>query len=402
MKTLFSILFFVACFVQAKDTPILASMEVLKEAGIKVLSSDKNLGIGYARMSEASEKVLSRVAHSRKMCGGFQVISEEESQPRSLNSIFSKIKEIQQKDLNYLSIKQSRGFSSIRVVPKAEISEAVAKLDVENLKTWVQWLSNFKNRHSKAKDPNVHVVELEAKLKTQLSESKLPTEISLIQHKRTEQKTLRVRLIGKSKPSEIIVLGAHLDSISNQGIAGFAPGADDDASGVANLLEVLRVALTLPQSERTVEFLFYAAEEAGLVGSSEVASDYAKQKIKVKAVFQLDMTLFPASGKNVIGFTRDFTTPALNDVLEGLNSHYAKAKIIDDVCNYACSDHASWYREGFPVTYPFEGGNGDINGEIHTANDKINNKSDFEHALIFSKLGLAFMMEMSSSDHLIF
>jgi len=50
---------------------------------------------------------------------------------------------------------------------------------------------------------------------------------------------------GTELPNEIVVLGAHLDSISNSGSGDgmFAPGADDDASGIATLTEVIRIAL---------------------------------------------------------------------------------------------------------------------------------------------------------------
>ena len=53
-----------------------------------------------------------------------------------------------------------------------------------------------------------------------------------------------------------------------------APGADDDASGIATLTEVIRVALANGwKPKRTVKFMGYAAEEVGLRGSNAIAQN---------------------------------------------------------------------------------------------------------------------------------
>jgi len=68
---------------------------------------------------------------------------------------------------------------------------------------------------------------------------------------------------GSELPNEIVVLGAHLDSIN--GSAGgsstqVAPGADDDASGIATLTEVIRIAMANGwRPKRTVKIMGYAA-----------------------------------------------------------------------------------------------------------------------------------------------
>lgn len=79
-----------------------------------------------------------------------------------------------------------------------------------------------------------------------------------------------------SLAAERVVLSAHLDStsmIAPRLLA--APGADDDGSGVVTQLEVLRL-LTRKAVRlvRPVEFMFFAAEEAGLLGSQAVARYY--------------------------------------------------------------------------------------------------------------------------------
>ena len=69
------------------------------------------------------------------------------------------------------------------------------------------------------------------------------------------------------------MLGAHQDSVNGARATGRAPGADDDASGVASLSEVIRVALANDYRPlRTVKFMAYAAEEVGLRGSADIAA----------------------------------------------------------------------------------------------------------------------------------
>lgn len=99
-------------------------------------------------------------------------------------------------------------------------------------------------------------------------------------------------------PAGIVLVTAHLDSTGAR-LDGYrarldaAPGADDDASGIAGVLaaartiETLDAALGLPR--RTVRFVLFNAEEHGLVGSTAYARDQAALAAGIVAVFQLDM-----------------------------------------------------------------------------------------------------------------
>src|SRR5262245_52154437 len=79
------------------------------------------------------------------------------------------------------------------------------------------------------------------------------------------QKSVVMTIPGTTRASEIVVIGGHLDSINMRGTNKPAPGADDDASGVATLTEVARVLLAKDfRPERTIKFMAYAAEEVGL------------------------------------------------------------------------------------------------------------------------------------------
>ena len=372
--------------------PVLADLNLLKVAEIPVDYADENLGIGYAQLNEKTEAKLSQVAHANGRCGGFESLETSYPDLKSIQANLNLMRLQKQKAELYSAI----SFRQIQFSPKPEIVNAVAELKSENLKNWVTWISSFPSRYNKAPNPNVHVEALVEKLNAQLMSSHVSAQVDMISHKATKQKSIRLTLPGTTRPHEIVVLGAHYDSIVSWG-SGNAPGADDDASGSSNLLEALRVLLTMPRPERTIEFFWYAGEESGLLGSAEIAQEYKNKNKNVISVLQLDMTLFPGSGRNRIGLISDFTSPWLNDVMRGLNTAYVKAEILDDKCGYACSDHASWNRQGFPAATPFESVSDTMNDKIHTSQDVINNKSDFEHSLQFSKLALAYILELGNS-----
>jgi leucyl aminopeptidase len=100
---------------------------------------------------------------------------------------------------------------------------------------------------------------------------------------------------------EIVIIGAHLDSTAAFSDHPYnpqtdpAPGADDDASGVAAVLALAKVLSELPTDSRparTLRFLLFNAEEHGLVGSRAYARDQAATGVPIVAVFQMDMIGF--------------------------------------------------------------------------------------------------------------
>lgn len=72
-------------------------------------------------------------------------------------------------------------------------------------------------------------------------------------------------LPGTGAPNEVLLIGAHFDAVPG------SPGADDNGSGVAALLEIARVLRAGPPLRRTVRFALFNLEEVGLVGSTRYA-----------------------------------------------------------------------------------------------------------------------------------
>lgn len=375
----------------AEVTPkwVLADLELLKESAIKPAEESSDLGIGLAQIYPLQEQQLSRNAHKKNRCGGFEVIP---APSRSRPALSHLLKEIR---------KTTHVASSnpVQILKKNEIENAINEVSEENLKNWVSWFSSFSTRNHRSPDANKHVTQLKNKITELLKNSSIPYQIDLVDHRATIQKSIRVRLPGKTATDEIIILGAHMDSINQMDFIGFnkAPGADDNASGSSNLLEALRILSQKDQLDRTIEFFWYAGEEGGLLGSSEIAKDYKTANKKVIAVLQLDMTMFPGSGEFVLGSMTDFTDTALRQYFYELNKIYVGARVVEDQCGYACSDHASWFRQGYATLMPFEAAFNDMNRKLHTENDLISSNTSFRHAAMFSKFALAIAMDLGTS-----
>lgn len=372
-------------------------LNLIKSLGLHALTTDHNANVGYVMLTEQDQIKLSQLNHQMGKCGGFEAVQVSQNWP---------VSEMKEK-LSTLSTQVAKNNHwanfAIRsvdlVLPNQSIREAIDQVSESSLKGYVEWLSSFHSRNHKYTNKNDHVLALKEKLQKMLEGSKQVFEIQTISHRSTQQLSLHLRLVGKDRPNEILVLGGHLDSVSGwSGGNQRSPGADDNASGSANLIEIVRILASQEPTSRTLDFFWYAAEEAGLLGSAEIAESYKLNKKTVVGVLQLDMTLFPGEGELVVGNVSDYTSAWLRDWLVSANQTYLDLTLVDDKCGYACSDHASWFRNGFPTLLPFEATTNTMNKQIHTANDVINTKSSFRHSAQFSKIGLIFALDLGNSD----
>ncbi|MDI6698029.1 MAG: M20/M25/M40 family metallo-hydrolase [Candidatus Saccharicenans sp.] len=116
---------------------------------------------------------------------------------------------------------------------------------------------------------------------------------------------------GKAAKERIIIVNAHYDTIAVSRDGRFhyddvnteAPGANDDASGVAALLEMARI-IAPRETEATIHFIAFSGEEQGLVGSTLYARKMKEQGRKVEAVLAMDMIGNIKAGNGYIDSTR--------------------------------------------------------------------------------------------------
>jgi leucyl aminopeptidase len=211
------------------------------------------------------------------------------------------------------------------------------------------------------------------------------------------QNSIILRINGSSDDDGVVVIAAHQDSTN---IWPFlpAPGADDDGSGTVTILEAYRALIAADfRPVRTVEFHWYSAEEGGLLGSQAVAKDYESRSINVLAMSQFDMTAWVKRGtREEVGVITDFTDPNLTKFNKQLVEKYLNIPYVETKCGYACSDHASWRKAGYPSVFTIESSFENSNKNIHSTNDRIDisDEFSFSHMLEFSKLAVAFAIEL--------
>jgi len=212
--------------------------------------------------------------------------------------------------------------------------------------------------------------------------------VTYYEHSAFRQPSPIGRIVGSEYPDEVIIISAHADTVR------LAPGADDDGSGCANFMEVLRVLLNSGyQPRRTLEFIGWAAEEVGLRGANDIAQNYADNNINVVAVYHNEMSGY--NGGNGIVLLQDFVDNDLQDFNEKLVEEYCDIGVTKSECGYGCSDHAAWTERGFSATCTAEAGPRDsgLNPNFHTPRDTVD-KLDFEYSLEFAKLALSFVIEV--------
>lgn len=204
-------------------------------------------------------------------------------------------------------------------------------------------------------------------------------------------------LTGLTNPDKIVIIGGHYDSINyNVGNSGPAPGADDDASGVAGVLEIARI-LSQHQFDYTIRFCGWSGEELGLLGSEDYAAYLDNINADVVGMLQLDMIAYRANGDSLsVGFVTNDTTTSLNNFAMDVFRSYVPALPVESgYLSGGTSDHRSFFQHGFPACFPFED-IGQYSPYIHTSNDTVGvSANDFYLAELITKGSLATVAELA-------
>jgi len=280
-----------------------------------------------------------------------------------------------------------------------QVAPLMPLLQASHLMATVDSLTAFQNRRYNSTHGVAAANWIAAHWRSLIPASRRDVRVVEITHATWAQKSVMLEIIGSTHGDETVILGGHLDSIAPGTVEGSrTPGADDNASGIAGLTEVIRVMMAGGyKPSRTLRFIGYAAEEVGLRGSAEIAADFLTRADKVMGVLQLDMTAFQGDSTDIWLYT-DYTNALQNAFLATLVSRYLPGTTVGySACGYACSDHASWHTRGFRASFPHEASNANYNRAIHTVNDVTATfGTDPQHMLKFTKLALAYAVELGS------
>lgn len=338
-------------------------------------------GISLLKVPQSQILKISSLMHEKfNRCGGFIFHSNLEKAQEAFNP---------PPEIKSLTEDYSINQESI-------VNSFINKVNPENIFEVIKKLSSFQNRYYESNNG----IESQNWLKSyweSIIKNRQDARVELFSHTYS-QPSLILTIQGTKSPEELIILGGHGDSI-NQSSSDQedmkAPGADDNASGIAVLTEILRVIVQEGyKPEKTIKFISYAAEEVGLRGSNEIARRMKSTNAKVSGILQFDMTNFSGpDGK--IYLISDYTNSNQNAFLGKLIDKYVQTPWSFGKCGYACSDHASWNGQGFPASFPFEASMNGHNPHIHTTQDTLDkSKNSALHAMKFAKLGISYLIEL--------
>ncbi len=177
--------------------------------------------------------------------------------------------------------------------------------------------------------------------------------------------------------SEYVIIGAHYDhlglgdehSLAPSQIGTIHPGADDNASGTAGVIELARWYSKQPKPKRGILFLTFAGEELGLLGSSWYVNHPLLPLKDAVAMVNMDMIGRIRDGKVYINGTGTGSTLAklVNDIPTPPGFKFD----LSENLGYGGSDHMSFTIKSVPVVFFFSGLHGDYHKPSDTA-DKIN------------------------------
>jgi Zn-dependent M28 family amino/carboxypeptidase len=169
-----------------------------------------------------------------------------------------------------------------------------------------------------------------------------------------EAVNLIARQPGANNPERVWIYSAHYDSTSTSPDT-YAPGADDNASGVAGVLEAARI-LAGHELNDSVWFVFTGAEEQGSLGSEHMAEWLLEQDVNVQGVIAPDMIgYWPLGDEDLVDILGDdeseHLVQSMAEVATALGIAH-KTWIQHSYC-YG-DDHTNFQEAGFPSITPMD------------------------------------------------
>ncbi len=159
---------------------------------------------------------------------------------------------------------------------------------------------------------------------------------------------------GSSASDSLIVYSAHYDHLGGMGKKTFFPGANDNASGVSVLLNLAKYYNTHPPRYKTL-FIFFAGEEAGLIGSNFFTKSGAVELTKIKFLLNLDLL---GTGDDGIMVVNGALHEKEFKLLQTINAEQNLVKEIKKRGKANNSDHYWFTEAGVPCFFIYTlGGN---------------------------------------------
>lgn len=185
--------------------------------------------------------------------------------------------------------------------------------------------------------------------------------------------------------NEYIIVGAHMDSVSN-------PGADDNASGSTAVLEAATILKDMPVRKLNIIFAWFDQEELGLIGSKELAKAYKSKNMNINSVHIVDMLGWDGDGDRTVEVARP--GGFLWDYYQMVNKkHNLNVPLFRTSLDR--SDHYSFETKGYnALLLTEEYVNQDFNEHYHKQTD-THNRINFDFLTLGTKLMVAAVSDLT-------
>ena len=152
---------------------------------------------------------------------------------------------------------------------------------------------------------------------------------------------------GTRVPDSVILISAHYDHLGGMGKDTYFPGANDNASGVALLLNLARYYAANPQPY-TMGFICFAGEEAGLIGSKYFTEHPLLPLKKIRFLVNTDLAGTGEEGITIVNATE---FPKEFELMNAINKEHKLVSNINVRGKAANSDHYHFSEKGVPAFF---------------------------------------------------
>lgn len=388
----FTFLSLVAFTVHAESSHIIVAPSCLLKniSGThKILSSTKSVSLVQTDAAGV-EQLIAAKHQSKKPCGGFVDVTADwnDSVKKGITSNTKTFLDEYTDTLLPLHTPVN-----YKIQYETQVGQALKMINPQDMWADLTTLSSFPDRHATT-DNGVKAANW---IKTQIETMAKNThhtdvKVYFVATGTNYKQPSVVVKVGDSNEAGIVI-GAHMDTIKSS--YENSPGADDDGSGSVTTMEVARTILSSGMHfKKPIYFVWYSAEELGLIGSQYVVKDFKSKNIPVAAVMHFDMTGYAHQNEPTMWVMDDYVNKELTAYVETLIKTYVKQPVKHSRCGYACSDHATWTKNGFAATIPAEAAYEDTNPAMHSAQDTMD-KLSLSHMTDYAKLGTAYAVELA-------
>jgi len=253
------------------------------------------------------------------------------------------------------------------------VQQMVQAVSLDSLLTTLRHLQNYRTRYTYSRKCDTAAWWIHDRLQVY----GLPTvyDIYLAGAQRDTSYNVIATITGQVRPESIVIICGHFDSYSNTPYT-IAPGADDNGTGTAVLIEAARI-LSNYQFRYTIKFIAFSGEEQWMLGSYHwIDSVAVPQQLKIAGVYNFDMIAYTAYDSTRMYVNRNTASTSLAVLAESANVQYNIGLNLINYLDEDCAgDNTPFWEHGYKAVFALEDTEWGIwngsNPHYHTTHDTI-------------------------------